>query len=119
MAGSDVIVSVATDKEGFIKNLNDWSESVATELAIKDGIELSEAHWEIIHLIRAFHQQFDLSPAMRPLIKFIAQQLSKDKASSIYLMRLFTVNNKHSQKQESPARVIARLAGLPKPKNCL
>lgn len=113
------MLAVVTDSEGFLKNLSDWSTATAEALATKDKITLTTAHWEIIHLTREFYQNFDLSPAMRPLIKYIAQELGKEKASSIYLMRLFTANKSQGQKQESPARVIARLAGLPKPKNCL
>ena len=109
---------LVTDKEGFLKNLEDWSEPTAEVLAKNDGITLTDAHWEILFLIRQFYQHFDLSPAMRPLIKYIGQELGKEKASSIYLMRLFTANNTIAGKQESPARVVARLAGLPKPKNC-
>jgi len=105
---------VATDPEGFIKDLDQWSKSVAEVLAKKEDIELNREHWEIIFLIRKFYKNFDLSPAMRPLIKYIGQEIDKDKANSIYLTRLFA-----SSKQESPAKVIARLAGLPKPKNCL
>lgn len=107
-------LAIITDTEGFLKELDQWSESVAEQLAKKEGIELTSAHWEILFLIRQFYQTFDLSPAMRPLIKYIGQEVGKDKANSIYLMRLF-----NSEKQESPAKVIARLAGLPKPKNCL
>lgn len=106
--------SIATDSDGFLKNLEQWSETVAEQLARKESIELTAEHWEILFLIRKFYQTFDLSPAMRPLIKYISQELGKEKANSIYLMSLFT-----SDKQESPAKVIARLAGLPKPKNCL
>ena len=106
--------TIATDPEGFIKDLDQWSEDVATILAQKENIELSTAHWEILFLVRDFYKDFDLSPAMRPLIKYIGQKTDKEKANSIYLTRLF-----ESSKQESPAKVIARLAGLPKPKNCL
>lgn len=106
------------DNEGFLKNLDDWSELTAEMLAANDGISLTEAHWEILFLIREFYQTFDLSPAMRPLIKHIGEQLDKNKANSIYLMQLFIVSKKVKEKQESPARVIARIAGLPKPKNC-
>jgi len=114
MAGLDNNLAIATDTDGFLKNLDQWSESVAEQLALKEGITLTNEHWEIIFLTRKFYQTFDLSPAMRPLIKYISQEIDKEKANSIYLMRLFSSN-----KQESPAKVIARLAGLPKPKNCL
>lgn len=98
------------DKQGFLVNLNDWNENIAAELAEEEGISLSAAHWEIIHLLRAFYQEYDLSPAMRILVKHVGQQLGKDKGNSIYLMQLFP---------GSPAKLASKIAGLPKPTNCL
>ena len=100
----------ALDAEGFLINLSDWSEPVADALAKNEGFELTSAHWEIIHCLRQFYREFDLSPAMRPLIKYIGIQLGKEKANSIYLLQLFP---------GSPAKIAAKIAGLPKPENCL
>lgn len=102
--------TVATDKEGFLIDLEDWSESIAELLATQEGIELNESHWEIIHLVRRFYNEYDLSPAMRALVKFTSNELGKDKGNSIYLMRLFP---------GSPAKLTSKIAGLPKPANCL
>lgn len=101
---------IPLDKEGFLRNMQDWSPAVAEQLAAAEGIALGEEHWEIIHLLRDFYQAFDLSPAMRPLVKYAAQHLGPDKGRSIHLMKLFP---------PSPARVASRIAGLPKPTNCL
>ena len=102
--------TVDLDKEGFLRDLNDWDSDVANALATKEGIELSDAHWEIVHLLRNFYQQFELSPAMRPLVKYVGLQLGKDKANSVYLLTLFP---------GSPAKLASKIAGLPKPDNCL
>ena len=101
---------IALDKEGFLKNLGDWNEHVAEVLAANEGITLTAPHHEIIQLLRQFHQQFELSPAMRPLVKYIGQELGKDKSSSLYLLQLFP---------GSPAKIASKIAGLPKPDNCL
>ncbi|MEC7546738.1 MAG: TusE/DsrC/DsvC family sulfur relay protein [Pseudomonadota bacterium] len=103
-------LDIDLDKDGFLLNLSDWSPEVAEALAESDGIHLTEAHWEILHAIRDFYEEFDLSPAMRPLSRYIKQKLGAEKASSIYLMTLFP---------ESPAKRAARIAGLPRPENCL
>ena len=99
-----------TDKDGFLCNLNDWSPAVASELAASDNITLSDAHWEIIYALRDFYAEFDLSPAMRPLTRYLKEKLGADKSASIYLLTLFP---------GSPAKVAARIAGLPRPENCL
>lgn len=103
-------MSPNVDTEGFLCDLKDWSPEVAVYLAQKEGINLTEAHWEIIRLIRKFYEEFDLSPAMRPLVKYAALHLGSEKGKSIYLTQLFP---------PSPAKIAAKLAGLPKPANCL
>jgi tRNA 2-thiouridine synthesizing protein E len=99
-----------TDEDGYLLNLSDWSPRAAQALAIQESIELTPAHWEIIELLQAFYREFQLSPAMRPLVKWTAQKLGPEKGRSIYLMSLFP---------PSPARVAAKIAGLPRPANCL
>lgn len=102
--------SINLDNEGFLKNLRDWDNEAAEALASNENISLTEAHWEIILLLRSFYQQFEISPAMRPLVKYISQQLGKDKGNSLYLLQLFP---------GSPAKIASKVAGLPKPDNCL
>lgn len=101
---------VALDPEGYLINLDDWSAEVARKLAAEEGLLLEAGHWEVIETLRTFYQRFETAPAMRPLVKFVGQQLGAEKGSSIYLMKLFP---------GSPAKRAARLAGLPKPANCL
>ncbi|MDY7219611.1 TusE/DsrC/DsvC family sulfur relay protein [Denitrificimonas sp. JX-1] len=100
---------ILLDQDDCLCDLNDWSESVAQALAVREGIELSEAHWEVLYLLRKFYQTFQLSPANRALVKYVAVHLGKEKGNSLYLNALF--NGK-------PAKLAARLAGLPKPANC-
>ena len=100
----------AFDKEGFLRKLEDWNPDVAQEIATGEGIELGDAHWEIIDLIRNYYREFDASPAMRPLVKYCGLKLGPDKGKSIYLLSLFP---------GSPAKIGSKIAGLPKPENCL
>ena len=98
------------DKDGFLLDHLSWDTSIASQLAENEGLMLTDSHWELIHLIRQFYSEFNLSPAMRPLSKYIKLHLGADKSSSIYLLTLFP---------ESPAKRIAKIAGLPRPENCL
>ncbi len=102
--------SISLDREGFLLNLQDWSQSVAEVIAQGENITLTESHWEIVFLLRQFYDEFDLSPAMRPLVKYVKQHLGTDKGNSIYLLTLFP---------GSPAKIASKIAGLPKPENCL
>lgn len=98
------------DDEGYLLKLEDWTEELATQLALELGIQLTQAHWEIIWVLRRFYQRYEHSPAMRPLCKAVSQELGADKGKSIYLLSLFP---------GSPAKRAACIAGLPKPDNCL
>ena len=101
---------IATDKDGFLRNLGDWSPEVANALATTCDITLSEQHWELIALVQRYYQQFGLSPAMRPLIKYAKLELGADKGNSLYFLRYFP---------GSPAKQLSKIAGLPRPDNCL
>jgi tRNA 2-thiouridine synthesizing protein E len=100
----------AFDKEGFLRRLSDWEPQVAEQIARAEQLELTPAHWEVLHLLRDYYREFDASPAMRPLVKYCALQLGAEKGRSIYLMSLFP---------GSPAKLGSKIAGLPKPDNCL
>lgn len=98
------------DREGFLVNLSDWSEKAAYSLGQAEGIEVTPAHMEVLLTVRRFYEQYQLSPAMRPLVKFVGQELGAEKGNSLYLLKLFP---------GSPAKLVSKLAGLPKPDNCL
>jgi tRNA 2-thiouridine synthesizing protein E len=107
--------NLALDPEGYLVNLDEWSPEVAQALAEDEALELRDEHWELIELIRQFYAEFDHSPAMRPLVKYISLHLGKEKGRSIYLMQQLPPNDKTG----SPPKRLARIAGLPKPDNCL
>jgi tRNA 2-thiouridine synthesizing protein E len=98
------------DNQGFLKNRKEWSQAVAEQLAETEDIALTDAHWEIIQLLQDYYDTYDSSPAMRALVKYCRIQLGPDKGKSIYLMTLFP---------GSPAKIGSKIAGLPKPDNCL
>lgn len=99
-----------TDKDGYLVNLDDWSQETAEWLAEQENLQLSDAHWEVIQCLRDYYQTYELSPAMRPMVKYITATLGPEKGRSIYLMQLFP---------GSTAKIAAKVAGLPRPTNCL
>lgn len=101
---------IALDKDGYLINLDDWDEEIASAIAKQESILLTPAHWEIITLLQEFYREFELSPAMRALVKYTEKKLGTEKGRSIYLLELFP---------PSPARVASKIAGLPRPTNCL
>jgi tRNA 2-thiouridine synthesizing protein E len=104
------VTRYATDAEGYLQNLDEWNTDIAHLIAAQEGITLTSAHWEIITLIREYYAEFDLSPAMRPLVKYTSLKLGPEKGKSVYLLTLFP---------GSPPKIAAKIAGLPRPANCL
>ncbi|UZE97895.1 TusE/DsrC/DsvC family sulfur relay protein [Alkalimarinus alittae] len=103
-------LDINVDKEGFLKQLSDWTPAVAHQIAQNEGIALTDEHWEIISLLRDFYTTYEISPAMRILVKTAKEALGSDKGNSIHLLKLFP---------GSPAKLASKIAGLPKPTNCL
>lgn len=99
-----------TDEEGYLVNLSDWNEEVAKTMAAADQCELTPAHWEVIHFLREYYEEYGIAPAVRVLTKAIGKKLGADKGNSKYLYELFPYG---------PAKQACRYAGLPKPTGCV
>jgi TusE/DsrC/DsvC family sulfur relay protein len=96
-------VAVQTDAEGYLANKDDWSEELANELANEAGIQLGDEHWKVLNAARALESESGSSPGLRKISK-----RSETPIKSIY--KLFP---------DGPAKLIAKIAGIPKPKSCL
>ncbi|WP_439241298.1 MULTISPECIES: TusE/DsrC/DsvC family sulfur relay protein [unclassified Lonepinella] len=103
-------IQIETDSAGYLLDLNQWNEEVAMAIAEQEDLSLTDAHWEVIYFVRSFYQEYKTSPAIRMLVKAMAEKLGADKGNSRYLQRLFP---------DGPAKQATKLAGLPKPAKCL
>ena len=101
---------IETDKEGYLLDSSRWSKALAPVIAEQENITLSDAHWEVVFFVRDFYEEFDTSPAIRMLVKAMANKLGADKGNSIYLYKLFP---------KGPAKQATKIAGLPKPARCI
>ncbi len=94
----------------YLSKLPDWTPERAEQHAAQQDMVLTSAQVDILMVARAFYAEFGFSPSMRPLCKSVADSLGVEMGRSIYLNQQFP---------GSPAKLVALLAGLPKPKNCL
>lgn len=101
---------IETDSEGYLKETTQWSEAMAEVIAAQEGISLSVEHWEVVHFVRDFYLEFNTSPAIRMLVKAMANKFGEEKGNSRYLYRLFP---------KGPAKQATKIAGLPKPVKCI
>ena len=103
-------MSLELDQDGHLVDYTIWNEDVAQELANTLELELSEWHFQVLNAVRQFYAQFGHSPATRPLIKYLMKTVGPEVGNAL-LQEQF--------KTGLVARHLSRLAGIPKPANCL
>jgi dissimilatory sulfite reductase related protein len=95
---------VELDDEGFFVHPDQWTEDMAPELARREGIEpLTDEHWKVIRFMRDEYAVKGAGPTVRVL----------GKSSGVSVKELYQLFPK------GPAKVAARIAGIPKPHGCI
>ena len=102
--------TIDVDSEGYLVRLDEWSPELAEVMAAEEDCELTPNHWEVIHFLREYYQEYDIAPAIRILTKMVGRKLGKEKGNSKYLYELFP---------RGPAKQACKYAGLPKPTGCV
>jgi tRNA 2-thiouridine synthesizing protein E len=95
---------IETDAEGYLKNINDWSEAFARARAKEEGLELADEHWQVIYFLRDYYQTHLVQAQVRVMIAHFGTLWGADKGNNHYLHDLFPIGG--PQKQGN------RLAGL-------
>lgn len=99
------------DEEGHLVDHTQWTPAVAQQLADTLSVTLTDRHYQILQQVRAFHDEFNHPPSTRPLIKYLMKTLPDMDISNQQLQQMFNTG--------LVARHVNRIAGLPKPPNCL
>ena len=95
---------VDRNDEGFFTDPDQWTEAMVPELAAAEGIdELTEGHWQVIKFMRTEYAEKGTGPTVRVL----------GKASGVSVKELYQLFPK------GPAKVAAKIAGIPKPRGCI
>lgn len=94
---------IHVDTEGFLTELEEWDTALAEKLAAQIGIELTARHWEAIRCVRADYRSQHESPTVRRVSML----------TSIPIKELFTLF------PAKPAKKMAYIAGVPKPRGCV
>jgi TusE/DsrC/DsvC family sulfur relay protein len=94
---------IAVDAEGFLTDPSQWDEDLALVLAQNIGIEMTDAHWKVIHFLREdFAKQGETATTRR--VQTVGGVPTKEQFA------LFP---------KKPAKKMAYIAGLPKPRGCV
>ncbi len=102
--------SIELDEDGFLANIEDWSEEIALALAKTENVDMTDAHWEVVNFLREYYAEYKIAPMIRILTKAIGKKLGKEKGNTKYLYELYPAG---------PAKQACKIAGLPKPTGCV
>jgi tRNA 2-thiouridine synthesizing protein E len=80
---------VRTDDEGYLVDPDDWSEAVAAGLADREGVALTDLHWQVLRFMRAFLDEHQLIPDARFVIRFLAEDAGLGDDARQRLFELF------------------------------
>ena len=99
---ADPLVDV--DAEGFLTNPEQWNEQIAQAIAADNGVaELTDRHWLVVRFMRDRYLQTGTAPSIRSL----------GKESGVPIKELYQLFPK------GPAKLAAKIGGIPKPKGCI
>jgi tRNA 2-thiouridine synthesizing protein E len=97
-------VDLAVSDDGFLEDPAQWNETIAAEIARQEGIEtLTPQHWQVVNFMRKEYDEKGTGPTVRAL----------GKTSGVSVKELYQLFPK------GPAKVAARIAGIPKPHGCI
>ncbi|MCW8944617.1 MAG: TusE/DsrC/DsvC family sulfur relay protein [Sedimenticola sp.] len=99
---------IATDQEGYIQDMDEWSEGFAIALAEKENLTLTDEHWDVIHFIRNYYHEHHVQAQVRDMIKHFKKVWGSEHGNNRYLHDIFPMGG--PQKQGN------RLAGIRKTK---
>jgi tRNA 2-thiouridine synthesizing protein E len=94
---------IHVDDEGFMTQYDEWTEDLGTALAAQIGIEMSDEHWTAIRFLRSDFPEHGETATLRRVAT----------VGGIPTKQLFTLYPK------KPAKKMAYIAGLPKPRGCV
>jgi dissimilatory sulfite reductase related protein len=96
--------AVERDAEGFFVHPEQWTEAMAADVAAENGIaELTDRQWQVINFMRRTYLDTGSAPSIRTL----------GKASGVAIKELYQLFPK------GPAKLAAKIAGIPKPRGCI
>lgn len=95
--------TVDVNDEGFLTDPGAWNEEMGLELARLIGIEMTDAHWKVIRFLREDYAVMGETATLRRV----------STQAGVPVKELFEMFPK------KPAKKMAYVAGLPKPKGCV
>ena len=96
---------ISLDSEGYLVDLEDWSRGLAEQMAVLDGVELTDDHWLLIDFLHRFYKEYALAPELPVLARNLCKDQQDCRWTRRYIKELFP----------GGAKTACRYAGLPAP----
>jgi tRNA 2-thiouridine synthesizing protein E len=94
---------IHVDDEGFMTSYDEWTEDLGAVLAQQIGIQMTDDHWKAIRFLRSDFPEQGETPTLRRV----------STVGGLPTKQLFGLFPK------KPAKKMAYIAGLPKPRGCV
>lgn len=66
--------AIRTDAEGYLIDPADWTEDVARALAEREGIAMTEEHWDVCRFMRAYWEDHRIAPDARFVVRHLKEK---------------------------------------------
>ena len=81
---NETLPTPAVDSEGYLTDPGSWTDTVASEFARQENIELTDEHWVVIRFIREYYDQHQVIPDARFAIRHLAARLGRESRNRIF-----------------------------------
>ncbi|MBE0612970.1 MAG: TusE/DsrC/DsvC family sulfur relay protein [Burkholderiales bacterium] len=72
-------IQAERDMEGYLVDPEAWNDEIAHELAAEERLELSDGYWPILHFMRDYWHENQVTPDVRHVVAFLADNQGMDK----------------------------------------
>ena len=93
---------VSCNNEGYLADLEQWNKEIGTEIAVEEGIAMTDKHWEVITYLQG---------QCRNEVALTIRKIGKSGIVSIKEFYTLFPNG--------PLKKASKIAGIPKPVSCI
>lgn len=97
-----VLEQIKVNEEGYLLDFSQWNKTVGEEIAIKEGITMTDRHWEVV--------------------KWLQDKVQAEEALSIRGIKtsgVLDIKEFYALFPGGPLKISTKIAGVPKPKSCI
>ncbi|MCB0836522.1 MAG: TusE/DsrC/DsvC family sulfur relay protein [Bacteroidetes bacterium] len=95
-------LNIEVNDEGYLTDFSQWNKAIGEEIALYEGIVMTDEHWKVIEYLQDQH---------RKNVPLSIRKIGKSGVVAIKdFYRLFP---------KGPLKISSKIAGIPKPVSCV